>query len=128
MDGEYSVIRIPDKYFSDYEDNTPIVVVQDGFTAEDFPGTLLLDSNSYLFYSPDQDLESDVEYFTLSVTIQDSVGVQMTFDFTISFVEDTTEIDEESTTESDDSDSLDTDLPPPPPDLDCKENDDREDC
>ena len=88
----------------------------------------MLDLDSYLFYSPDQDLESDVESFTLSVTIQDSVGVQMTFDFTISFVEDTTEIDEESTTESDDSDSLDTDLPPPPPDLDCKENDDREDC
>lgn len=128
MEGEYSVIRIPDTYFSDYEDNTPIVVIQDGFTTEDFPGTLLLDLNSYLFYSPDQDLESDVESFTLSVTIQDSVGVQMTFDFTISFVEDTTEIDEESTTESDDSDSLDTDLPPPPPDLDCKENDDREDC
>ena len=128
MEGEYSVIRIPDTYFSDYEDNTPIVVIQDGFTTEDFPGTLLLDLNSYLFYSPDQDLESDVESFTLSVTIQDSVGVQMTFDFTISFVEDTTEIDEESTTESDDSDSFDTDLPPTPPDLDCKENDDREDC
>ena len=127
MEGEYSVIRIPDTYFSDYEDNTPIIVVQDGFTAGDFPGTLLLDSDSYLFYSPDQDLESDIESFILSVTIQDSVGVQMTFDFTISFV-DSTELDEESTTESDDSESVDTDLPPPPPDPDCKENDDREEC
>ena len=37
---EYTFIRLPGSKFGDYEGNTPITVVEDGWSAEDFPGTL----------------------------------------------------------------------------------------
>ena len=37
---EYTFIRIPIYLFDDYESNYPITVVEDGWSEENFPGTL----------------------------------------------------------------------------------------
>ena len=70
IENEYSIVRLEDTLFSDYESNYPITVVEDGWSVSDeFPGTLRFNKQSSLFYSSDQDLESSSKSFTLTVTI-----------------------------------------------------------
>ena len=127
IENEYSIVRLEDSLFVDFEDNYPITIVADGWSVgEKFPGTLRLNEHNSLFYSSDQDLESPSKFFNLDVTIQDSLGVKSTIDFSITLTEDAATTSTVDTLENSPSTSPDTSLST---DDDCEDDDDEsEEC
>ena len=53
IEGEYTILRLPDSWFSDNEKDYPLSVVADQWSVDGFPGTLRFDEKTWIFYSAD---------------------------------------------------------------------------